>query len=120
MPADATFHRLILAYEEHVWRLATARYGSTALTAGQVVAHCLAALAPAQVITEGLRLTQWTTVRDALQHGATVAQVAGAMALEVDEVTLGLRMCADRQFERGHMIPVDHAALLALLVEGGA
>jgi transposase-like protein len=63
-------------------------------------------------------------VRDALTHGATVAQVAEAMGLDVEEVRIGLRTWADGQLDLFESLGSEgigitageHDAVLALIV----
>src|SRR4051794_13552707 len=98
VPLTAAIRDLLLAFESHNWALLTARYGQgVVMPREEFAARSLAVLVLGHVLAERLRLGQWVTVRDALTHGGTVEQVAEAMALDVDEVTFGLRAWADAQ-----------------------
>jgi hypothetical protein len=115
VPAGAVFRDVVVALEAHGWALLTSRHGGPRLTRDEVAAHCLALLTLGHVLADRLRLGQWVNVRDALQHGATVEQVAEAMELTPIEITFGLRSWADAQLTHGLMSAVDHAAVLALV-----
>lgn len=120
IPHAATFRNLVLAFEAHNWALLTSRHDGPVLPPAEFAARSLAVLVLGHVLRERLRLGQWLTVRDALIHGATVQQVAEAMALDVDEVTFGLRSWADGQLAHGLISGDDHAAALALVAPGRA
>jgi hypothetical protein len=117
-PADLdgehTLAVLVDAYARHVLALTIAR------AAGRPVDpdHAVAALAIAAAMVVDLHDERWPIVRDGLAHGAGLAGVAAAMDLDADEVAAGLMSWVGRQAARGPVTDDEHAAMLALVVEG--
>lgn len=88
---------------EHRARLAQARLGGDPPEPGdQLAARAIAALATGRAIASRMLAERWADARDALAHGATVEQVASAMALDVADVRTGLRHWVKAQ-ERRHL-----------------
>lgn len=91
---------LVAIYHRHVDPLVDAHHGlGPGLRPGELAGHAIAALAVQHALAERALYTRWVNVRDALRDGATVEQVATAMGLDVDEVTVGLRSWADGQLQ---------------------
>jgi hypothetical protein len=82
-----------------------------------VAAHGLAALAIGHEIAARAVSVRWVHACEAIEHGATVAQVAAALDVSVDEVRDGLRTWADRQRRHWTMTADQHAAVVALVAD---
>lgn len=114
-----SLRELLDAWHSHIARLVDARHGLAhpPLPAGRLAHHALDALAVGEALAAGVLASRWVTVADALTNGATVAQVAEAMGLEVDEVVAGLRSWAHGQHRHGLMTDTARDEVLALLGE---
>jgi hypothetical protein len=104
-------------YHEHLGPTINALHGiGKQLPREQVARHAVAALAIGQAIEQYVRGDRWSTVRDALTYGATVAEVAGALDLELDEVAAGVTSWADGQARSCGMTADEHARVIALVL----
>lgn len=115
-PHDTTLHALLDAFFAFLAPITNANYGiGEPQTADQVADAALGALAAQHALLDRLAAMRWCTVRDALVYGATIDQVAEAMALERDEVAAGLRSWADGQHEHGLMTGAQRDEVLQLV-----
>jgi hypothetical protein len=116
LPLSATLGQLVEAYHAHAGRLVDARHGlGEPLTAEQLAAHAVAALAVQHVLAERVLWPRWCDVRDALAHGATIDQVAAALGLDEDEVAAGLTSWVDGQRREDLITDVEHTEIVALV-----
>ncbi len=103
-------------YLAHAWQLLTVRLGQdTGQPPEELREEALAALAYGHVLAERALASRWVTAADALGCGASVAQVAKAMALDADEVVVGLGSWASNQVRIGHLTPAERDDLLRLV-----
>ncbi|WP_300016883.1 hypothetical protein [Pseudonocardia sp.] len=94
--------------------LVDARHGIGApRTAADVARAALVALATARALAEMLLSFEWLSQTEAIRNGATLADVAAASGLDVDEVLAGLRSRIAGQVEHGCMTRDDGDELLA-------
>ncbi|MGH4020005.1 MAG: hypothetical protein ACRDT0_12380 [Pseudonocardiaceae bacterium] len=92
VPDGVALAELADRYGECCYPLLAHRHGvGEPLSAEQLAAHALAALAYGHALAERLSTGRWSISTDALSAGATVRQAAAAMGLESDELRMGLR-----------------------------
>jgi hypothetical protein len=112
----ASLRELLDAWHGHIGRLVDARHGiGDPLPPARLTRHALDGLATGQALADQLMASRWVTAADALTYGATLAQTATAMGLEVDEVTAGLRSWADGQHRHELMTAAQRDDIRALL-----
>ena len=119
-PADvshwAPLTELAEQYLRHAWQLTAVRLGQdTGQPPAELVQHALATLAYGHALADRALASRWVNAADALTYGATVAQVAQAMGLDVEEVRVGLRQWAAALVGTGQLTPADRDELLALV-----
>lgn len=108
--------QLLDAWEQHRLALVYARHGiGDPISPSRVARHALDELAVGQALADQLMASRWVSAVDALSNGATLAQTAAAMGLDVDEVVVGLRSWADDQVRHGLMTPAVRDEAYALL-----
>lgn len=114
VPTLAALADVIATIDRHRGALVNHRVGiGDPLGAEQVVTHALADLAVSHALADRLLWHRWLTVVEALTAGATLAEVAAACGLDVDEVQVGLRAWADGQehsrahYGSGGLSPVE-------------
>lgn len=113
--AGASLRELLDAWHSHIAPLVDARYDIGDLSSGRLARYALDALAAGQALTDELMAMRWVTAVDALTYGAPMRHVAGAMGLDVDEVTAGLRSWADGQHEHAGMTAAARDEMYALV-----
>lgn len=105
---NVSLRELVGDYLTHAARLVEAeRHVGAPESREDVAGHALAAVAAQHAIAERVLHARWCNVRDALTHGASLDDVAAAMAVTTPEVVAGLTSWAYRQG--------DGAAVVALL-----
>lgn len=123
-----TLDDLVDAYSDHTRALVFAEHGiGEREPVGRLRGSALAALAVGEQIRQRMCNHRWSTMRDALRYGATVAQVATALDLDAEEVRAGLLSWGDGQLRlnedssgRLGISPEQHAELVDLVAEDGA
>lgn len=93
--------------------VAEAHHGIGTRAAADVRRAALVALATARALASLLLSFEWIAQSEAIRHGATLAEVAAACALDVDEVLAGLRSRIAAQVEHGLMSRAVADELLA-------
>lgn len=84
--------------------------------------HALDALALGEAIAQTVRAGRWATALDALEGGASVADVGTALGLRPDEVDAGVRTWAAGQYRHELIDRSRRNKILAVLADrdGGA
>ena len=82
---------------------------------GRLRASALGALAIGEELIRQMLADRWTTVRDALRLGATVADVAVALDVAPGDVITGMSTWAHGQYRHATMTDDQHAEVFALL-----
>lgn len=119
-PADldgASRRHLLDSLTAHEGALVDARHGiGDPLPPDRLAGHALDALACARALATAALRWEWLAQLEALQHGATLGDVAAASGLTPDEVVAGLRSRIAAQVEHAGM-PRDEADRLLALVD---
>lgn len=100
-------------------RLAEARLGAVAVPRDALKSSLLEHLALRHAAADLVLRRRWRYVSDALQAGATLAEVAAACGLDVDEVVVGTRSWLDVQLDNEWMSAVEYGQRMTSL-GGGA
>lgn len=111
--AAAPLHDLLTGYQQPVAALVRARHD-----VGEpepVRTDALDALVCGQELTDRLMAMRWVTIADTLAYGASIAQVAAALGMDIAEVAGGLRSWADGQHQYAGMSMAAHDEIHALL-----
>lgn len=126
-PADLqnhTLQELAAAFVEHRGLLVDARHNllDPAPSPPRIAAAALDALTFATAISRYVNHGRWLHVITALEHGATVEDVAVATGADADEVLLHTRLSADGQRRYKLITDVQHSEIVAVLdrAAGGA
>lgn len=119
MPATVSLGRLLEGFLDHGRTVLGARVGvhPQPLTRDEVARHALARIVCARALVERVAGGQWDSVYEALDHGATLDDVAAAAGLDRDEVRTGLRSWAERERTADRLDDQEYDAVLALLGE---
>ena len=112
---NAPYREISDALVEHIRFTYDAQHSGDAVPAADIAAHAVAALALQHALAGRILQSRWVTVRDALAYGATVDDVAAAMALDVDEVVVGLHNWAAARFRENRMTRPQFDATVALV-----
>lgn len=113
---------LLAAADRHEWAVVAAGCGVERRPAREVAGHALAVLALGAAVVVRLEMARGATIRDALAHGASLAEVAEALDMYAPDVVDELDGWADMQVRAGAMDAAERAevAMLVLRTGGGA
>lgn len=118
-PADLaglSRRELLDALDAHHRVLVDARHGiGNPQPPGRARAAALDALAYGRALAEAALRHEWLAQVEALEHGATLADVAAASGLDPDEVLAGVRSRVAGQVEHAGMSTATADRILALL-----
>jgi hypothetical protein len=113
VPDDAPLHRLVAALEQRA-TLAVMFDQDGAGPGG----HALTALALGAALSARIAAGRWGMVEIALRCGARLGDVASAMGLEDDEVTVGFSNALDARVLDGRLDQPEADQLRALVDDG--
>lgn len=107
---------LVAAWHDGIGALVDDRHGIGPRRPGQELAgHALDALSIGEHLAGRLAAARWVTVVDALNGGATLAEVADALGFDVSEVRAGLSSWVFGQHRENLMTDSVRDAVLTLL-----
>lgn len=113
---DVSLRVLLDAFFDFLGKVINANHGiGDPQPTTAVASAALAGLAAQHALADRVLAGRWVNARDALVYGATLADVAEAMGLDPDEVTVGLASWADGQHRHDLMTGAQRDEVLALL-----
>lgn len=108
------------AWQDHNTDLTDDRLGNGVLREpARVRASALHALALGAALQQRVESARWVTALDALQTGASVDQLAAALALDAVEVAAGVRSWADGLVRQAAMTPAERDDVERVLADAG-